>query len=212
LQRLRQQLTKIARSATDGNDRQAASQFITAMDDALFKDNPELLQRLKKVNGQYTATMTLADGIEQGWITQGKVDLSRLGQYIAGKSYGYGTGTSRHPLYDLGYMGRALNMRSRVAGAQYPTYGTERAGAWPDKTSGCQRIEASCCDAWFATPIFGTGTSSQRRYPVMPLKKGASKKTVSANIRKMMREGYPQKQAVAASLSSARRSKRKTKR
>ena len=43
----------------------------------------------------------------------------------------------------------------------------------------------------------------------MPLKKGSSRKTVSANIRKMMREGYPQKQAVAASLSSARRSKRK---
>ena len=46
----------------------------------------------------------------------------------------------------------------------------------------------------------------------MPLKKGSSRKTVSANIRKMMREGYPQKQAVAASLSSARRSKRKTRR
>jgi hypothetical protein len=41
----------------------------------------------------------------------------------------------------------------------------------------------------------------------MPLKKGASKATVSKNIRKMMREGYPQKQAVAASLSSARKSK-----
>jgi hypothetical protein len=46
----------------------------------------------------------------------------------------------------------------------------------------------------------------------MPLAKGSSKKTVSKNIRKMMREGYPQKQAVAASLSSARRSKRKGKR
>ena len=46
----------------------------------------------------------------------------------------------------------------------------------------------------------------------MPLKKGSSRKTVSSNIRKMMREGYPQKQAVAASLSTARKSSRKTKR
>ena len=45
----------------------------------------------------------------------------------------------------------------------------------------------------------------------MPLAKGTSHKTVGKNIRKMIREGYPQKQAVAASLSSARKSKRKGK-
>ena len=46
----------------------------------------------------------------------------------------------------------------------------------------------------------------------MPLAKGSSRKTLSKNIRKMMREGYPQRQAVAASLSTARKAKRKAKR
>lgn len=43
----------------------------------------------------------------------------------------------------------------------------------------------------------------------MPLTKGSSKATTSKNIKEMMDSGYPQKQAVAASLSNARRSSRK---
>lgn len=41
----------------------------------------------------------------------------------------------------------------------------------------------------------------------MPLKKGSSKKTVSANIRELRHSGYPQKQAVAIALSTARKAR-----
>lgn len=42
----------------------------------------------------------------------------------------------------------------------------------------------------------------------MPLQKGSSKKVVSANIRKEMGAGKPQKQAVAMALKAAGKSKK----
>lgn len=43
----------------------------------------------------------------------------------------------------------------------------------------------------------------------MPLKKGSSAKTISHNIREMVKAGHPKMQAIAASLNQAGKSNKK---
>lgn len=42
----------------------------------------------------------------------------------------------------------------------------------------------------------------------MPLEKGSNKKTISKNIAKLQKEGFPAKQAIAISFRAAGKSKR----
>lgn len=41
----------------------------------------------------------------------------------------------------------------------------------------------------------------------MPLKSGSSQKTISNNIREMIKAGHPQKQAIAAAMNNAGKGK-----
>lgn len=122
LQRLRSNMQRLARTATNGEDRNAAANFVKALDEGLGRYDPSSLQKLQETNRMYAATAALRDGIEQGFITQGKVSLQGLGNYLSKNVYGYGSGTTAHPLYELGYLGQRLNIRSRAEGMDYPGF------------------------------------------------------------------------------------------
>ena len=124
LQRLRSSISDIARSHPDGLIRESAGEFVSKIDAMIERDNPEIAEKLKDTNRKYAATMTIENGVRKNFVHHGKISLEGLGRHLAGANdvHGFGSGTSRHPLYDLGYMGRELQMRSRFEGEEIPEY------------------------------------------------------------------------------------------
>ncbi len=120
LQRLRSNLRDVANTNTDGAIREAARNFVTQIDAMVGRDSPQLLEALIDTNRKYAATMTLSNGIEKGFVTQGKISAEGLGNHLAQNIYGYGLGTTNHPLYDLGYAGQKLKLSSRAEGTTMP--------------------------------------------------------------------------------------------
>ena len=120
LQRLRSELSYLSQSAPISTDRRVAGQFVEAIDDAITRANKDVGKKLVDTNRKYAATKTLEDMIEKGTVFQGNISLDKLGDYVASNAYGFGSGTSKHPLTDLAIMGRELGIRGIFEGVQEP--------------------------------------------------------------------------------------------
>jgi hypothetical protein len=104
LQRLRELISDSAR--TDVKNNYEFGQFLNSLDKGIERFAPTVAKDLQRTNRYYAATKTLEDGIKDGWIAKDRISLSRLGDYLSNRTSGYGSGVSKHPLYDLGYAGK----------------------------------------------------------------------------------------------------------
>ena len=105
LKRTISELKRIARTATDGNDRHAASQALSAFDGSLIRNHPDIAAELAKTNSQYRASLVLSDLSDAGGIRGGNISLKRLGKMAPR--------LERHPMHDLAVGGRELNLSAR---------------------------------------------------------------------------------------------------
>jgi hypothetical protein len=124
LQRLRSEISDIARNHQDGNVRFTAGNFLEKIDNNILRNHPYLAQKLQDTNRKYAVGKTLEDLNARGGIQQGNVSLEQLGDYLSKNIYGYGSGATKHPLYDLGLLGNELKIRGRFQGVE---------GAKPDE-------------------------------------------------------------------------------
>ena len=105
LKRTISELKRIARTATDGNDRYAASKALSAFDGSLVRNHPAIAADLAKTNSQYRASLALEDLSNKGGIKGGNISLQRLGA-MADRLEG-------NALHELAVGGRELNLSAR---------------------------------------------------------------------------------------------------
>jgi hypothetical protein len=118
LQRLRSEISDIARNNPDGKVRFTAGEFLEKIDNNILRNHPDLAKTLQETNRKYAVGKTLEDLNARGGIQQGNVSLEQLGDYLAKNVYGYGSGATKHPLYDLGLLGSELKIRGRFEGVE----------------------------------------------------------------------------------------------
>lgn len=118
LQRLRSNISNIARNHPDGNVRKTAGQFVEKIDNNIARNHPDLFEKLQETNRQYAVTKALEDLNASGGVQGGNLSLEQLGKYLATNVYGFGSGTTSHPLYELGQIGKETKLRGRFEGVE----------------------------------------------------------------------------------------------
>jgi len=109
LQRLRTELNRVGRSATDNVDRYATFRTLNEINESIARNNPAVQAQLNVINPQYRATMTLTDLYEKGGIQNGVVSPAKLGDLLRRQG---DLNNPRHPLAQLGRIGDELDLRA----------------------------------------------------------------------------------------------------
>jgi hypothetical protein len=113
LQALRSNLSSLA-YRLEGPDKYRASELLRAIDDAIETNNTGLASKFREINRRYSANEALLELERRGGIFGGNISLEKLGQIT--KDFG-----EKHPLYELGEIGRQLKLRGIFEGVEYPT-------------------------------------------------------------------------------------------
>jgi hypothetical protein len=113
IQRIRSELSSIARTSSDGNTRRIAGEFVEKLDQNFLRNHPNLKTLLENTNKKYAATKTLEELMDTGIRRDtGHLSPEKLGKWLSNNVYGFGAGTSKHPLTELGDLGLGLKMRA----------------------------------------------------------------------------------------------------
>jgi len=112
IQRLRDQVSKLAYKTQDPYKKDAMMEVVHAIDKSVEKNNPEVAEALKELRPKYRALSTLDTLSKSGGIDQnGNLSPAKLGEYLRKKDPNYTKDKSTHPLAELGELGETFGIR-----------------------------------------------------------------------------------------------------